>query len=61
MPSAPGGRDRARRSRARLAIAVPLRTLQYRLKQLVDAGRLVKEGKGPSANTGSRAPQRSSE
>jgi hypothetical protein len=28
---------------------VPLRTLQYRLKLLVTAGRLVQEGKGPSA------------
>src|SRR5690242_12625094 len=26
-----------------------LRTAQYRLKQLVSAGRLVKDGKGPSA------------
>jgi hypothetical protein len=29
--------------------AVPLRTLQYRLKHLVAAGRLAQEGKGPSA------------
>jgi len=28
---------------------LPMRTLQYRLKQLVDTGRLAKEGKGPSA------------
>lgn len=29
--------------------AVPLRTVQYRLKLLVTAGRLVQQGKGPSA------------
>ena len=29
-----------------LKITVPLRTLQYRLKHLVDAGRMVKEGEG---------------
>src|SRR5665647_2976562 len=29
--------------------AVKRRTLQYRLKSLVDANRLVREGKGPSA------------
>ncbi|MEO1222200.1 MAG: Fic family protein, partial [Pseudomonadota bacterium] len=31
------------------ALGVPLRTLQYRLKKLVDAGRLIKEGRGPAA------------
>jgi Fic family protein len=30
-------------------LGIPLRTLQYRLKQLVAAGRLAHEGKGPSA------------
>lgn len=30
-------------------LAVPLRTLQYRLKQLVASGRLVQQGRGPSA------------
>lgn len=34
---------------ARLGEKVPMRTLQYRLKGLVETGRLVKEGKGPSA------------
>lgn len=29
---------------------IPLRTVQYRLKKLVDDGRLVKEGRGPSAS-----------
>jgi len=38
-----------------LRTGIPLRTLQYRLKQLVDGGRLVKEGKGPSAKY--RLPQ----
>lgn len=33
----------------KLGDATPMRTLQYRLKLLVDAGRLVKQGKGPSA------------
>ena len=31
------------------ALGIPLRTLQYRLKKLVDNGRLVKEGRGPAA------------
>jgi Fic family protein len=34
---------------ARARADTPLRTVQYRLKQLVSAGRLVQEGKGPSA------------
>ena len=40
--------------------AVPLRTVQYRLKLLVTAGRLVKQGNGPSARYAlpeSAAPQ----
>lgn len=32
-----------------LATSIPLRTLQYRLRHLVATGRLVQEGKGPSA------------
>jgi Fic family protein len=42
----PGG---ATAQRIAATLAVPLRTAQYRLKQLVTANRLVKEGKGPSA------------
>jgi Fic family protein len=34
---------------AALGGAVPLRTVQYRIKLLVSTGRLVKQGKGPSA------------
>ena len=42
--------DGARRSDiARALKAVPQRTLQYRLKNLVDKGRLTQEGQGPAA------------
>ena len=44
-----GGGSTAHEVARALGAAIPLRTLQYRLKQLVEAGRLVKEGKGPSA------------
>ena len=43
--SHPGGVT-ARQIASELKAAVPLRTLQYRLKYLVDASRLVKEGEG---------------
>ena len=44
----PGGAS-AHEIVAALGGAVPLRTVQYRLRLLVTAGRLVQQGKGPSA------------
>jgi hypothetical protein len=44
----PGGAS-AHEIVAALGNAVPLRTVQYRLKLLVTAGRLAQQGKGPSA------------
>jgi len=41
----PGGVS-ARKIAGELKVAVPLRTLQYRLKYLVDASRLIREGEG---------------
>ncbi|HEX9585450.1 MAG TPA: hypothetical protein VGB36_13205, partial [Gammaproteobacteria bacterium] len=41
-----GGDVTARQIAGALDAALPLRTLQYRLKHLVDAGRLVMEGRG---------------
>ena len=43
------GSARAREIAAALTTKVPVRTLQYRLKYLVDAGRLRKEGEGRGA------------